>query len=251
MIPTRNATKKDMIAKILLDNSGKYSAREIAQMVGTTEANVFKEKSRLRATGLLTDERISVVSQSVGDETLTLARAEARTLITRSDFGQLTDLPPLRGEDLKKLYTEFQDGFTPHEVIARNGFSPVLVEYEYNRYIRMRSLNLKSIGKRLVTNLFFPDDEGLNLQKQKIEKDGIASNDDIEIIIRLIKKSGMLDVIERIRKGQYTSPCAPFRCSHCGEDMKGALYDPQGEIGEQYRRKGLRPMHEYCYNKSG
>jgi hypothetical protein len=70
-----NNTKKEMIAKMLLDNDNKYSAREIARRVGTTEGNVFKEKSRLRATGVLSDQRLSFFSHSVGDETLTLARA--------------------------------------------------------------------------------------------------------------------------------------------------------------------------------
>ena len=93
-----------MILKMLLDSENKYSARDIARAVGTTEGNVFKEKSRLKAEGVLTDQSLSVFSHSVGDETLTLARAEARTLVTRPDLGNLTDIPPLGREDLKKMY---------------------------------------------------------------------------------------------------------------------------------------------------
>ena len=72
--------------------------------MGTTEGNVFKEKSRLKAKRILTDQRLSVFSHSIGDETLTLARAEARTLVIRPDLGPLTDIPPLGQEDLKKMY---------------------------------------------------------------------------------------------------------------------------------------------------
>ena len=143
-IPQQNGTKRDKIANMLLDNGKKHYAREIARAVRTTEGNVFKEKSRLRARGILTDERLSVLSHSVGDETLTLARAEARTLVSKSDPGTLTDLPPLKAEDVMKMYSEFQDGKTPTEVIAANGFSPMLVEYEYIRFCRMNGLNLKS-----------------------------------------------------------------------------------------------------------
>ena len=139
-----------MIEKMLLDNDNKYSAREIAGTVGTTEGNVFKEKSRLKATGILTDQRFSVFSRSVGDETLTLARAEARTLVTRPDLGPLTDIPPLGQEDLKKMYSEFQNGNTPVEVIAANGFNPMLVEHEYNRFCRMNGLNLRTLPHELV-----------------------------------------------------------------------------------------------------
>ena len=74
---------------LLLDNSNKYSAREIARTVGTTEAYVFKEKSRLKAKGILTDQRLSVFSHSIGDETLTFTRAEARTLVTRPNIRTL------------------------------------------------------------------------------------------------------------------------------------------------------------------
>jgi hypothetical protein len=139
-----------MIEKMLLDNDNKYSAREIARTVGTTEGNVFKEKSKLKATGILTDKRLSVFSHSVGDETLTLARAEAKTLVTRPDLGPLTDIPPLGQEDLKKMYSEFQNGKTPVEVIAANGFNPMLVEHEYNRFCRMNGLNLRSLAHELV-----------------------------------------------------------------------------------------------------
>jgi len=97
-----NNTKKEMIAKMLLDNDNKYSAREIARSVGTTEGNVFKEKSRLKATGVLSDQRLSFFSHSVGDETLTLARAEAKTLVTWPDSAPLTDIPPLKPEDLNE-----------------------------------------------------------------------------------------------------------------------------------------------------
>ncbi|MGI0044175.1 MAG: hypothetical protein ACRD47_10730, partial [Nitrososphaeraceae archaeon] len=124
-ISQHNNTKKEMIAKMLLDKDNKYSAREIARSVGTTEGNVFKEKSRLKATGVLSDQRLSFFSHSVGDETLTLARAEAKTLVTRPDFAPLTDIPPLKPEDMKKLYIEFQNGMNPVQVIAGNGFNPM------------------------------------------------------------------------------------------------------------------------------
>src|SRR5262245_46048641 len=138
-----------MIARMLLDNDTNYSTREIAHTVGTTEGNVFKEKSKLKAAGILTDQRLSILSHSVGEETLTLARSEARTLVTRSLDGPLTDIPPLNQEDLKKMYGEFKNGRTPIEVIAENGFNPILVEHEYSRFCRMNSLNLGSLVHEL------------------------------------------------------------------------------------------------------
>jgi hypothetical protein len=56
----QNGTKKELIANMLLDREKRYSARDIANAVGTTEGNVFKEKSLLKSMGVLTDERVSM-----------------------------------------------------------------------------------------------------------------------------------------------------------------------------------------------
>jgi hypothetical protein len=242
-----------MIMKMLLDNDNKYSAREIARTVGTTEGNVFKEKSRLKATGLLTDQRLSVFSHSVGDETLTLARAEARTLVTRSDLGSLTDIPPLGQQDLKKMYGEFQNGETPVEVIATNGFNPMLVEYEYRRFCRMNGLNLRSLAHELV-ELMKSSKTGLSaLLLQKLEEDGITCNDDLRELFKFSLTSsysgGELSVIERIGNGGSIDKFRPFICSICHTPMRGALIDFESEIGRKICQSiGTGAVHDNCIN---
>lgn len=236
---------------MLLDNNNKYSAREIARAVGTTEGNVFKEKSRLKATGILTDQRLSLFSHSVGDETLTLARAEARTLVTRSDLGSLTDIPPLGQEDLKKMYGEFQNGKTPVEVIAANGFNPIIVEYEYNRFCRMNGLNLRSLPHELVGVLKLSNNEVSALLLQKIEQDGILCNDDIRELFEFASTSshsgGELSVIERMRNGDSVGTFRPFLCSICRKPMRGALIEHESEIGRKLLQTiGTGAVHDNC-----
>ena len=246
-----NSTKKEMIMKLLLDNPNKYSAREIARTVGTTEGNVFKEKSRLKAKHILTDQRLSVFSHSIGDETLTLARAEARTLVTRPDLGPLTDIPPLGQEDLKKMYGEFQNGKTPVEVIAANGFNPILVEYEYNRFCRMNGLNLRSLPHELVDVLKSTNNGLSALLLQKIEQDGITCNDDIRELVEFASTSaysgGELSVIERMKKGDPIGEFKPFVCSICRKPMRGALIEPESEIGRKLLQSiGSGAVHDNC-----
>jgi len=240
-----------MIEKMLLDNDNKYSAREIARTVGTTEGNVFKEKSKLKATGILTDKRLSVFSHSVGDETLTLARAEARTLVTRPDLGPLTDIPPLGQEDLKKMYSEFQNGKSPVEVIAANGFNPMLVEHEYNRFRRMNGLNLRTLPHELVDVLKSINNGLSALLLQKIGQDSITCNDDIRELFEFASTSsysgGELSMIKRMRNGDSIDSFRPFVCSICHKPMRGAIIEPESEIG----RKLLQPigsgaMHDSC-----
>ena len=235
--------------KLLLDNPNKYSAREIARTVGTTEGNVFKEKSILKATGILTDQ--SVFSHSVGEETLTLARAEARTLVIRPDLGPLTDIPPLGQEDLKKMYGEFQNGKTPVEVIAANGFNPILVEYEYSRFCRMNGLNLRSLPHELVDVLKSTNNCLSALLLQKIEQDDITCNDDIRELVEFASTSsysgGELSVIERMKKGDPIGEFKPFVCSICRKPMRGALIEPESEIGRKLlQSNGSGAVHDNC-----
>jgi len=240
-----------MIEKMLLDNDNKYSAREIALTVGTTEGNVFKEKSKLKATGILTDKRLSVFSHSVGDETLTLARAEARTLVTRPDLGPLTDIPPLGQEDLKKMYSEFQNGKSPVEVIAANGFNPMLVEHEYNRFCRMNGLNLRSLAHELVDVLKTTNNGLSGLMLQEIEQDGITCNEDIRELFEFASTSsysgGELSVIKRMRNGDSIDSFSPFVCSICHKPMRGAIIEPESEIGRKLLQSiGSGAMHDSC-----
>ena len=190
-------------------------------------------------------------SHSIGDETLTLARAEARTLVTRPDLGPLTDIPPLGQEDLKKMYGEFQNGKTPVEVIAANGFNPILVEYEYNRFCRMNGLNLRSLSHELVDVLKSTNNGLSALLLQKIEQDGITCNDDIRELVEFASTSsysgGELSVIERMKKGDPIGEFEPFVCSICRKPMKGALFEPEIEIGRKLlQSNGSGAVHDNC-----
>jgi hypothetical protein len=239
-----------MIAKMLLDNDTNYSTREIARTVGTTEGNVFKEKSRLKASGILTDQRLSILSHSVGEETLTLARAEGRTLVTRSLDGPLTDIPPLSQEDLKKMYSEFKNGRTPVEVIAENGFNPILVEHEYSRFCRMNSLNLGSLVHEL-GNVFQLGPEVSEPLFQKIKQGGALSNNDIKKMIEDVSNisytKGELSVIERMRNGDSVGTFKPFVCSICNGTIRGAMIEHESEIGRKLVQSiGTGAVHDNC-----
>jgi hypothetical protein len=248
-----SGTKKERILKMLLDSENNYSAKDIARSVGTTEGNVFKEKSRLKAEGVLTDQSLSVFSHSVGDETLTLARAEARTLVTRPVLGNLTDIPPLGQEDLKKMYDEFQSGKTPVEVIAANGFSPMLVEHEYNRFCRMNGLNLRSLAQEMVEVLKSSNKELSVPLLKEIGKEMITCNTDITEIVEFASTSsysgGQLSIIKQMRSGDPIVTFRPFVCSICHKPIRGAMIEPESEIGRKLLQSiGTDAVHDNCIN---
>jgi len=122
-IPTLpdSTNKKEKIIKLL--SEGNYTAKNIAKMVGTTEAYVWKEKSKLKTAGLLIKRDTEVISRT------------SQLNIYNSNNNSLLNIPQLAPEGLSKLYTEFRLGKRPAQVISEYGFHPELVESEYQRFL--------------------------------------------------------------------------------------------------------------------
>jgi hypothetical protein len=117
--------------------------------------------------------------------------------------------------------------------------------------MRMSDLNIKSIGEKMLEGVgFLAGSENLIRIKQRIETDGIKSKDDIASIVRLIctsvRSAGQISAVEQMKEGISVGSFLPFYCNICRQPMKGALYEPGTDIGIQYQRGGIRPMHEAC-----
>ena len=52
------------------------------------------------------------------------------------------NLPKMESVDLKRLYTELNAGKTPTDIIANHGFHPNIVEFEYQRFLRLSGMNI-------------------------------------------------------------------------------------------------------------
>ena len=116
----------------------------------------------------------------------------------------------------------------------------------------MSGLNLKSLGKKLIEELgLVKDDEEMEPLKQKIEKGGITSNDDIGKSIDFLSKSahhsGELSIINRMRGGESVGTFVPLKCSICQQPMRGALIEPGSEIGRKIIQAiGIGAVHDVC-----
>jgi hypothetical protein len=138
-------------------------------------------------------------------------------------------------------------------VIAENGFNPMLVEYEYNRFCRMSGLNLKSLVHELIKEFSLGNDAISEPSIQKALRDGISSNEDIRKLIEIISNSsyskGELSVIERMRKGDSVGTFKPLTCSMCRVPMRGAMIEPDSEIGRKVIESiGFGAVHNKCIN---
>ena len=132
-LPTKPKNKKARIIELL--SSGNQSAQEIAMIVGTTPANVWKEKSRLRSRSLFVSRRtVEQSTKKMNDETIVVSADERRSRSNNSYY-RFLNLLQLDMNAIKKLYDEFRTGKKPVDIIADNGFHPEVVAREYERYM--------------------------------------------------------------------------------------------------------------------
>lgn len=171
--------KKERIWELV--SSGMHQPNQIASIVGTSVEYVYKETSRLkkakRGGGLVINssimqqakrkDDISIVvpgreSGNLEENNNYLARLTNVTTINRdkgyfknyhngnNNGNQYLDIPALKPEELKMMYTQFNAGKTPIGVIANLGYHPDTVEVEYHRFLRLRDRDPDALLKRLV-----------------------------------------------------------------------------------------------------
>jgi hypothetical protein len=115
----------------------------------------------------------------------------------------------------------------------------------------MNGLNLRSLAHELVDALKTTDNSLSTHLLQKIMQDGITRNDDIRELVKFASISsysgGELSVIERMRKGDSIDEFEPFVCSICRKPMKGAVIEPESEIGRKLLQSiGSGVVHDKC-----
>ncbi len=98
-----DSTNKMMILRLL--SEGKYSTKDIARIVGTTEAYVWKEKSKSKTAGLLVRRDTQVVSKT------------SRLSIYSNN--SLLNVSQLDTEGLRKLYGELLNGKKPQKIMLK------------------------------------------------------------------------------------------------------------------------------------
>jgi hypothetical protein len=141
--------KKEQIIALL--SEGKLSVKDIARIVHTTEANVYKEKSKARGLFIRkktrSDEMVMVAGES---DSISLS---SRRLKPDGNHYQYLNIPDLDADGIKKLYTEFKDGKKPADIIANHGFHPEVVEKEYQRFLKMNERDIDIFQSKAILNV--------------------------------------------------------------------------------------------------
>jgi DNA-binding CsgD family transcriptional regulator len=256
-----STNKREQIIKLL--SEGNHSTKNIARIVGTTEAYVWKEKSKLKARGLLIRRDTEVISRR-SHEALSVTASPVNGILGREVLRHakyqsicsnniLLDVPQLDTEGLKKLYSEFRTGKKPAQIIAENGFHPELVENEYQRFSRFTEHDVDALERKFFLN--FKQDlvtakNIINPLVEKYNKKGMLTIDEFITLIKLMLNEkyqwGKASVIHDIVNGIPPDGWKVVRCMNCNRPISGVIADPTTEMGQNLLKTSIPWTHPSC-----
>ena len=255
--------KKERIWELV--SSGMHQPSQIASMVGTSLEYVYKETSRLkkakRGGGLVINssimqqakrkDDISIVvpgreSGNLEENNNYLARLTNVTTIKRdkgyfknyhngnNNGNQYLDIPALKQEELKMMYTQFSAGKTPIEVIASLGYHPDTVEIEYQRFLRLRDRDPDALLKRLVDycHTSVKPTEELKLLIDRYHIMGYLTNDEILQLLNL-KYMHELSQLTFDTKMALPEGTVRLECSRCKGPVRDVIIDANSDRGKK------------------
>jgi biotin operon repressor len=221
-LPEDPINKKKMILKLL--SEGIYPTKDIARIVGTTEAYVWKEKSKLKTAGLL-----------VRRDTQVISKTSRLSIYTNNS---LLNVPQLDTDGLRKLYGELLNGKKPQEIIAENGFHPELVESENQRFQRLIENDIDSLQKKFFAyfdaDLLAANNNTINLLLQKYKNNGKLSVDEFINLTRSLLnekyRSGEATAIHKLINGSVPDGWEAVVCLNCNKPIRGSIVDPAKKL---------------------
>ena len=234
-----STNKKEQIIKLL--SEGNHSTKNIARIVGTTEAYVWKEKSKLKTRGILISRDTEVISKT--------------SQLNIYSNNTLLSIPQLDTEGLKKLYSEFSTGKKPVEIIAENGFHPEVVENEYQRFSRLTGDDVAALQRKffidfnqdLVTSI---NNNTTKPLVEKYNKDGKLTIDEFITLIKLMfnekYKVWRDSVIHNITNGILPDEWKVETCINCNKPITGAMMHPTKKLRITISDNSNPMIHPSC-----
>lgn len=181
-VPEKPNNKKEQIIALL--SEGKYSVKDIARIVHTTEANVYKEKSRARSLFIRrktrSDEMVMVARESDSFATLPSQR-----LRSENNHYQYLNIPALDADGIKILYTEFKTGKKPADIIAHHGFHPEVVEKEYQRFLKMNERDIDVFQNKIISDIIKRPSKKTAPFLEKYKTKGFLTHDELSELYAL------------------------------------------------------------------
>jgi hypothetical protein len=234
-VPEKPNSKKEQIIALL--SEGKFSVKDIARIVHTTEANVYKEKSKARGLFISqktrSDEMMMVAGESDSFATLPSQRLRSEN----NNHYQYLNVPALDSEGIKKLYVEFNAGKKPADIIAHHGFHPEVVEKEYQRFLKMNERDIDIFQNKIISKMIGQDWPSRNTKAllEKYKTKGFLTEPELSKLISIKLREDYEKEIDswRFDKTAYLPRgWSRIKCKVCNEPELGIILNPSSGIGK-------------------
>jgi hypothetical protein len=173
--------KKEQILDLLAKG---LSVKEIARIVHTTEANVYKEKSKSKGLFVRRKTRSDEMVMVAGDLD-TSSLPSGRLKPDGNHHYPYLNVPDLDSEGIKKLYSEFKAGKKPPDIIADHGFHPEVVEKEYQRFMQMNERDIDVFQNRIISTIIKRPSKNTKPLLEKYKTNRFLTANELSELVRL------------------------------------------------------------------
>jgi hypothetical protein len=239
--------KREQILDLVAEGK---SVKDIARIVHTTEANVYKEKSKARGLYLRRKTRSDEMVMVAGD--LDTSSLPSRRLKSEGNHRyQYLNVPDLDSEGIKKLYTEFKAGKKPPDIIADHGFHPEVVEKEYQRFLKMNQRDIDVFQNRIISTVIKRTSINTRPLVEKYKTNGFLTDNELYELFRLkLKDDYQREINTWVLDEEAYLPegWSRIRCKNCNKNEIGAILNPTFGIGKHIFEQYNNYICDICKN---
>jgi hypothetical protein len=239
--------KKDQIIDLLAEGK---SVKDIARIVHTTEANVYKEKSKARGLYLRRKTRSDEMVMVAGD--LDTSSLPSRRLKSEGNHHyQYLNVPGLDREGIKKLYTEFKEGKKPADIIADHGFHPEVVEKEFQRFLEMNQHEFNIFQNRIISTIIKRPSKYTKGLVEKYKTQGVLTDNELSEILTLKVREDYEREVDMWGLDKYSylpRGWSRIRCKRCNENELGVIVNSTFGIGKHILEQYNNYICDICKN---
>ena len=145
------------------------------------------------------------------------------------------NIPDLDADGVKKLYSEFNAGKKPADIIANNGFHPEVVEKEYQRFLKMNERDINVFQNKIISDIIKRPSRKTRPLLDKYKTTGFLTANELSELYALKLVEDLEREIEtwRFDKNAYLPRgWSRIRCKVCSEAELEVILNPSSGIGE-------------------
>jgi hypothetical protein len=225
--------KKEQIIALL--SEGKFSVKDIARIVQTTEANVYKEKSKARGLFIRRKTRSDETVMVAGESDSFAALPSQRLKPVSNNHYPYLNVPDLDADGVKKLYAEFKDGKKPADIIADHGFHPEVAEKEYQRFLKMNERDIDIFQNKIISDIIKRPSRYTKALFDKYKTKGFLTEPELSKLIAIKIREDYENEIDswRFDKTAYLPRgWSRIKCKVCNEPDLGVIFNQSSDISK-------------------